>query len=62
MQREETWSTVPMTKNSRTIDPNKIPKISKVRQPPAVSFLLEDTTVAVRKQFFGISFNLIMGL
>ncbi|XP_062843162.1 eukaryotic translation initiation factor 4 gamma 3 isoform X2 [Trichomycterus rosablanca] len=27
--REETWSTVPMTKNSRTIDPNKIPKISK---------------------------------
>ncbi|CAM9310456.1 unnamed protein product, partial [Lampetra planeri] len=31
MQREETWNTVPMTKNSRTIDPNKIPKISKVR-------------------------------
>ncbi|CAL9704634.1 unnamed protein product [Knipowitschia caucasica] len=29
MQREETWSTVPMTKNSRTIDPAKIPKISK---------------------------------
>uniref|UniRef100_H3CBX3 Eukaryotic translation initiation factor 4 gamma 3 n=1 Tax=Tetraodon nigroviridis TaxID=99883 RepID=H3CBX3_TETNG len=29
MQREETWNTVPMTKNSRTIDPNKIPKISK---------------------------------
>ncbi|XP_061543106.1 eukaryotic translation initiation factor 4 gamma 3 isoform X3 [Phycodurus eques] len=29
MPREETWSTVPMTKNSRTIDPNKIPKISK---------------------------------
>lgn len=28
--REETWSTVPMTKNSRTIDPTKIPKISKV--------------------------------
>ncbi|XP_072237718.1 eukaryotic translation initiation factor 4 gamma 3 isoform X1 [Leuresthes tenuis] len=28
-QREETWNTVPMTKNSRTIDPNKIPKISK---------------------------------
>uniref|UniRef100_A0A8C9RA48 Eukaryotic translation initiation factor 4 gamma 3 n=1 Tax=Scleropages formosus TaxID=113540 RepID=A0A8C9RA48_SCLFO len=27
--RDETWSTVPMTKNSRTIDPNKIPKISK---------------------------------
>uniref|UniRef100_A0A8C2BFA6 Eukaryotic translation initiation factor 4 gamma, 3b n=1 Tax=Cyprinus carpio TaxID=7962 RepID=A0A8C2BFA6_CYPCA len=27
--REETWSTVPMTKNSRTIDPAKIPKISK---------------------------------
>ncbi|XP_046730719.1 eukaryotic translation initiation factor 4 gamma 3 isoform X2 [Silurus meridionalis] len=27
--REETWSTVPMTKNSRTIDPTKIPKISK---------------------------------
>uniref|UniRef100_A0A671NFN7 Eukaryotic translation initiation factor 4 gamma 3-like n=1 Tax=Sinocyclocheilus anshuiensis TaxID=1608454 RepID=A0A671NFN7_9TELE len=26
---EETWSTVPMTKNSRTIDPAKIPKISK---------------------------------
>uniref|UniRef100_A0A3B3Y4D3 Eukaryotic translation initiation factor 4 gamma, 3a n=1 Tax=Poecilia mexicana TaxID=48701 RepID=A0A3B3Y4D3_9TELE len=26
---EETWNTVPMTKNSRTIDPNKIPKISK---------------------------------
>lgn len=32
MQREETWNTVPMTKNSRTIDPNKIPKISKVRR------------------------------
>lgn len=31
VQREETWNTVPMTKNSRTIDPNKIPKISKVR-------------------------------
>uniref|UniRef100_A0A3Q0S187 Eukaryotic translation initiation factor 4 gamma 3 n=1 Tax=Amphilophus citrinellus TaxID=61819 RepID=A0A3Q0S187_AMPCI len=28
-QRDETWNTVPMTKNSRTIDPNKIPKISK---------------------------------
>uniref|UniRef100_A0AAR2IJC3 Eukaryotic translation initiation factor 4 gamma, 3a n=1 Tax=Pygocentrus nattereri TaxID=42514 RepID=A0AAR2IJC3_PYGNA len=28
-QREETWSTVPVTKNSRTIDPTKIPKISK---------------------------------
>ncbi|XP_072522649.1 eukaryotic translation initiation factor 4 gamma 3 isoform X2 [Salminus brasiliensis] len=28
-QREETWSTVPVTKNSRTIDPSKIPKISK---------------------------------
>uniref|UniRef100_A0A8C9WK20 Eukaryotic translation initiation factor 4 gamma 3 n=1 Tax=Scleropages formosus TaxID=113540 RepID=A0A8C9WK20_SCLFO len=28
-ERNETWSTVPMTKNSRTIDPNKIPKISK---------------------------------
>ncbi|XP_024915861.1 eukaryotic translation initiation factor 4 gamma 3 isoform X7 [Cynoglossus semilaevis] len=27
--REETWSTVPTTKNSRTIDPNKILKISK---------------------------------
>ncbi|XP_033823071.1 eukaryotic translation initiation factor 4 gamma 3 isoform X3 [Periophthalmus magnuspinnatus] len=29
MQRDETWNTVPMTKNSRTIDPAKIPKISK---------------------------------
>uniref|UniRef100_A0A673LKH0 Eukaryotic translation initiation factor 4 gamma 3-like n=1 Tax=Sinocyclocheilus rhinocerous TaxID=307959 RepID=A0A673LKH0_9TELE len=29
VQREETWNTVPMTKNSRTIDPAKIPKISK---------------------------------
>ncbi|XP_051515924.1 eukaryotic translation initiation factor 4 gamma 3-like isoform X4 [Myxocyprinus asiaticus] len=29
VQREETWSTVPMTKNSRTIDPTKILKISK---------------------------------
>ncbi|XP_057176111.1 eukaryotic translation initiation factor 4 gamma 3 isoform X2 [Triplophysa rosa] len=29
VQREETWSTVPMNKNSRTIDPTKIPKISK---------------------------------
>ncbi|XP_075881122.1 eukaryotic translation initiation factor 4 gamma 3 isoform X2 [Nelusetta ayraudi] len=28
-QREETWNTVPMTKSSRTIDPAKIPKISK---------------------------------
>uniref|UniRef100_A0A3Q3RLQ5 Eukaryotic translation initiation factor 4 gamma, 3a n=1 Tax=Mastacembelus armatus TaxID=205130 RepID=A0A3Q3RLQ5_9TELE len=28
-QRDETWNTVPMTKNSRTIDPAKIPKISK---------------------------------
>ncbi|CAL8336792.1 unnamed protein product [Lota lota] len=27
--REETWNTVPMTKNSRTIDPTKIMKISK---------------------------------
>uniref|UniRef100_A0A8C5GRG5 Eukaryotic translation initiation factor 4 gamma, 3a n=1 Tax=Gouania willdenowi TaxID=441366 RepID=A0A8C5GRG5_GOUWI len=26
---EETWNTVPMSKNSRTIDPTKIPKISK---------------------------------
>lgn len=38
VQREETWNTVPMTKNSRTIDPNKIPKISKVRQTPALTF------------------------
>ncbi|XP_057702452.1 eukaryotic translation initiation factor 4 gamma 3 isoform X4 [Corythoichthys intestinalis] len=30
MPREETWNnSVPMTKSSRTIDPNKIPKISK---------------------------------
>ncbi|XP_019712219.1 eukaryotic translation initiation factor 4 gamma 3 isoform X4 [Hippocampus comes] len=29
MPREETWNTVPVNKNSRTIDPNKIPKISK---------------------------------
>ncbi|XP_066527180.1 eukaryotic translation initiation factor 4 gamma 3 isoform X2 [Hoplias malabaricus] len=29
VQREETWSTVPVTKTSRTIDPTKIPKISK---------------------------------
>ncbi|XP_056589766.1 eukaryotic translation initiation factor 4 gamma 3 isoform X10 [Triplophysa dalaica] len=29
VQREETWSTVPMNKSSRTIDPTKIPKISK---------------------------------
>ncbi|MBN3278709.1 IF4G3 factor, partial [Polyodon spathula] len=29
LQREETWNTVPMSKNSRTIDPSKIPKISK---------------------------------
>uniref|UniRef100_A0A4W5L9H7 Eukaryotic translation initiation factor 4 gamma 3 n=1 Tax=Hucho hucho TaxID=62062 RepID=A0A4W5L9H7_9TELE len=28
-REEETWNTVPMTKNSRTIDPTKIPKISK---------------------------------
>uniref|UniRef100_A0A674ASW0 Eukaryotic translation initiation factor 4 gamma 3 n=1 Tax=Salmo trutta TaxID=8032 RepID=A0A674ASW0_SALTR len=28
-QPDETWNTVPMTKNSRTIDPAKIPKISK---------------------------------
>uniref|UniRef100_A0A8C7WDK3 Eukaryotic translation initiation factor 4 gamma 3 n=1 Tax=Oncorhynchus mykiss TaxID=8022 RepID=A0A8C7WDK3_ONCMY len=28
-QPDETWNTVPMTKNSRTIDPTKIPKISK---------------------------------
>ncbi|XP_030634154.1 eukaryotic translation initiation factor 4 gamma 3 [Chanos chanos] len=28
-QREDTWNTVPMTKNSRAIDPTKIPKISK---------------------------------
>uniref|UniRef100_A0AAQ4QS81 Eukaryotic translation initiation factor 4 gamma 3 n=1 Tax=Gasterosteus aculeatus aculeatus TaxID=481459 RepID=A0AAQ4QS81_GASAC len=27
--RKETWNTVPVTKNSRTIDPTKIPKISK---------------------------------
>ncbi|XP_026776818.3 eukaryotic translation initiation factor 4 gamma 3 isoform X4 [Pangasianodon hypophthalmus] len=27
--REETWNTVPVPKNSRTIDPNKIPKITK---------------------------------
>ncbi|KAL2104182.1 hypothetical protein ACEWY4_001050 [Coilia grayii] len=29
VQREETWNTVPVTKNSRTIDPSRIPKISK---------------------------------
>uniref|UniRef100_A0A8B9JPL6 Eukaryotic translation initiation factor 4 gamma, 3b n=1 Tax=Astyanax mexicanus TaxID=7994 RepID=A0A8B9JPL6_ASTMX len=29
LQREETWNTVPVPKNSRTIDPSKIPKISK---------------------------------
>ncbi|XP_053542081.1 eukaryotic translation initiation factor 4 gamma 3 isoform X3 [Ictalurus punctatus] len=29
IQREETWNTVPVPKNSRTIDPNKIPKITK---------------------------------
>ncbi|XP_034021749.1 LOW QUALITY PROTEIN: eukaryotic translation initiation factor 4 gamma 3 [Thalassophryne amazonica] len=29
IQREETWNTVTMTKSSRTIDPSKIPKISK---------------------------------
>ncbi|KAM3878555.1 eukaryotic translation initiation factor 4 gamma 3 [Diretmus argenteus] len=28
-QREETWNTVPITKTTRTIDPAKIPKISK---------------------------------
>ncbi|XP_047203196.1 eukaryotic translation initiation factor 4 gamma 3 isoform X4 [Girardinichthys multiradiatus] len=28
-RKDETWNTVPMTKNSRSIDPNKIPKISK---------------------------------
>ncbi|XP_051531159.1 eukaryotic translation initiation factor 4 gamma 3-like isoform X2 [Myxocyprinus asiaticus] len=28
-QKDETWNTVPTTKNSRTIDPTKIPKISK---------------------------------
>ncbi|KAI7795113.1 eukaryotic translation initiation factor 4 gamma 3 isoform X1 [Triplophysa rosa] len=28
-QRDETWNAVPTTKNSRTIDPTKIPKISK---------------------------------
>lgn len=39
MQREETWNTVPMTKNSRTIDPNKIPKISKVRQTHHLRFV-----------------------
>lgn len=30
ISREETWNTVPVPKNSRTIDPNKIPKITKV--------------------------------
>ncbi|XP_062871620.1 eukaryotic translation initiation factor 4 gamma 3 isoform X3 [Trichomycterus rosablanca] len=29
IQREETWNTVPVPKNSRTIDPSKIPKITK---------------------------------
>ncbi|XP_039611651.1 eukaryotic translation initiation factor 4 gamma 3-like isoform X4 [Polypterus senegalus] len=29
VQREETWNTVPMSKSSRTIDPSKIPKITK---------------------------------
>nr|XP_057910585.1 eukaryotic translation initiation factor 4 gamma 3-like isoform X3 [Doryrhamphus excisus] len=29
MSREETWNIVHMTKNSRTIDPSKIPKFSK---------------------------------
>uniref|UniRef100_A0A8C9U7G4 Eukaryotic translation initiation factor 4 gamma 3 n=1 Tax=Scleropages formosus TaxID=113540 RepID=A0A8C9U7G4_SCLFO len=28
-QRDDTWNTVPVTKNSRAIDPTKIPKISK---------------------------------
>lgn len=37
VQREETWNTVPVTKNSRTIDPTKIPKISKVRRAGAFS-------------------------
>ncbi|XP_053296316.1 eukaryotic translation initiation factor 4 gamma 3-like [Pleuronectes platessa] len=30
VQGEETWKTVPMRKNGRTIDPNKIPKISEM--------------------------------
>ncbi|TSM04816.1 Eukaryotic translation initiation factor 4 gamma 3 [Bagarius yarrelli] len=29
ISRDETWNTVPVPKNSRTIDPNKIPKITK---------------------------------
>ncbi|TRY96654.1 hypothetical protein DNTS_024268 [Danionella cerebrum] len=37
VQREETWNTVPMTKNSRTIDPTKIPKISKGSSLPTTS-------------------------
>lgn len=38
VQREETWNTVPMTKNSRTIDPTKIPKISKVRHAATTKY------------------------
>ncbi|KAI1890557.1 hypothetical protein AGOR_G00154910 [Albula goreensis] len=33
-QRDETWSTVPMTKNSRTIDPAKIPESPSINCPP----------------------------
>ena len=50
VQREETWNTVPMTKNSRTIDPSKIPKISKVDKrrlsfstPPGTCSVLQHT-------------------
>lgn len=37
IQREETWNTVPVPKNSRTIDPNKIPKITKVMKSSVLS-------------------------
>ncbi|XP_053285555.1 eukaryotic translation initiation factor 4 gamma 3-like [Pleuronectes platessa] len=37
VQGEETWNTVPMRKNGRTIDPNKIPKISKFDPSPQPS-------------------------
>ncbi|KAK3512623.1 hypothetical protein QTP70_018636, partial [Hemibagrus guttatus] len=39
--REETWSTVPMTKNSRTIDPTKIPKISKADKDEVLEHALK---------------------
>ncbi|KAG7274912.1 hypothetical protein CRUP_036805 [Coryphaenoides rupestris] len=42
--REETWDTVPMTKNSRTIDPTKMMKFSKAQMDETVQLGPQSST------------------